>query len=206
MIPVITPATPEMAPVASILIYLTMGKMANYLFGSDEPKKAQRLLYCLFQAKTNRFSYQFTHVVTLSEKVAGLAVTYSGRVMKSLELPMAFRLIQSTGILGFSRFIRRAIPLFGIKEVENDEYFISNLAVLPEHQGKGVGKFLLQQIEKKAIDLGFHKLSLTVDVENVRAQSLYKQMGFKLLKTENIEFLRKRIGYNGFHRMVKDLR
>ena len=203
--PILSSATPEMAPVASVLIYLTMGKMANYLFGSDDTKKAQLLLTRLYQANTNRFSFQFTHVVTLSEKVAGLAITYSGRVMKSLDLPMALRLVQFTGILGFSRFIRRAIPLFGIKEVENDEYFISNLAVLPEHQGQGLGKFLLQQVEQKALELGFHKLSLTVDAENVRAQRLYKHTGFKLIETINIELLRKRIGYAGFYRMVKDL-
>ncbi len=205
MLPILTSATPEMAPVASALIYLTMGKMANYLFGSGEPKVAHRLLNRLFQAGTNRFSYQYTQVVTLSEKVVGLVITYSGRRMKSLELPMALRLVQSNGLLGFFRFVRRASPLFGIKEVENDEYFISNLAVLPEHQGHGLGKFLLQQVEDKAMELGFHKLALTVDVENTRASSLYQQTGFRLIQTIEIEPLRKLMGYSGFHRMVKDL-
>jgi ribosomal protein S18 acetylase RimI-like enzyme len=95
--------------------------------------------------------------------------------------------------------------LIGIKEVEIDEYFISNLAVLPERQGRGLGKFLLQQVENQAMELGFHKLSLTVDVENPRAISLYQQTGFRLIQTIEIEPLRKLIGYGGFHRMLKDL-
>jgi len=206
LLPNLEQATPEMAPVASSLIYLTMGKMGDYLFGSGIPNNPQNTLKNLFKLKTNRFSYQFTEVMVLSGKVSGLVVSYSGRMMKSLELPMALHLLQTSGIFGFLRFIRRAKPLIGIKEVENDEFFISNLAVLPDYQGKGLGKALLNQAEVKAKELGLHKLSLTVDVENDRAISLYKKIGFTLVETVEINFLKKKIGYGGFHRMLKILK
>jgi ribosomal protein S18 acetylase RimI-like enzyme len=199
------PATPDMASVASALIYLTMGKMADYLFGSDNAQKAQGLLKRLFREKYNRFSYQFTEVVTLSGEVTGLVIAYSGRLMKSIELPMAFHLIQANGVLGFIRFVKRAIPLFGVKEVENDEYFISNIAVFPTYQGQGLGKYMLSQAEKTAGVRGFNKISLTVDVENERALSLYTQTGFTVIETTEIESLHRQIGYRGFHRMVKVL-
>jgi len=199
------PATPDMAAVASTLIYITMGKMADYLFGSDNAQNAQRLLKRLFREKSNRFSYQFTEVANLSGEVAGLVIAYSGRLMKSLELPMALHLFQASGALGFIRFVKRAYPLFGVKEVENDEYFISNIAVLSVHQGKGLGKYLLSQAEKTARERGFNKISLTVDVENERALSLYIQAGFNVIETVEIKFLQKLIEYNGFHRMAKVL-
>jgi ribosomal protein S18 acetylase RimI-like enzyme len=205
MLPILKPATPDMAPVASTLIYLTMGKMADYLFGSDNAQNGQGLLKRLFREKSNRFSYQFTQVATLSEELTGLVIAYSGRLMKSLELPMALHLIRASGVLGFIRFVKRAFPLFGVKEVENDEYFISNIAVLPAYQGRGLGKYLLSQAEKTASERGFNKISLTVDVENEHAFSLYTQTGFSVIETVEIESLQKQIGYSGFHRMAKVL-
>lgn len=105
----------------------------------------------------------------------------------------------------FFRFVQRAWPLFSIKEAENDEYFISNIAVFPEQQGQGLGQYMLHQIETKARIQGFSKVSLTVDIENERALSLYKRMGFNIMETVGIEPLRRLIGYRGFHRMVKFL-
>lgn len=205
MYPTLQPATPDMAPVASALIYLTMGKMADYLFGSDNAQNAQVILMRLFREKSNRFSYQHTVVASLSGDVTGMAITYSGRLMKSLELPTAFSLIRACGVLGFIQFVKRAFPLFGVKEAENDEYFISNIAVLSAYQGQGIGKYLLSQIEKTARKQGFNKISLSVDVKNERAFLLYSQTGFNVVETVKIESLQKQMGYGGFHRMVKVL-
>jgi ribosomal protein S18 acetylase RimI-like enzyme len=205
MYPALQPATPLMAPMAATLVYLTMGKMADYLFGAGNSKNAQELLAHLFKERSNRFSFQFTKVVTLSEKVAGLVIAYSGRVMSSLDLPMSLHLLQASGVFGFIRFMQRASPLFGVKEAENDEYFISNIAVLPAFQRQGLGKYLLSQAEKTARDLGFNKISLSVDVENKQAFSLYKRVGFNVIETVQITSLQKLMGYGGFHRMVKAL-
>lgn len=205
MLPILQRATPDMATVASALIYLSMGKMADYLFGLVKAKPAQELLKHLFREKSNRFSYQFTEVATLSGKVTGLVITYPGRLMKSLELPTAVHLFQACGVSGFIQFMKRASPLFGVKEVENDEYFISNIAVLPAYQGQGLGKCLLSHAEKNASAQGFKKISLTVDVENEHALSLYTQTGFNVIETVEVKSLQKHIGYGGFHRMTKVL-
>jgi ribosomal protein S18 acetylase RimI-like enzyme len=205
MLPTLQPATPDIAPVASALIYLTMGKMADYLFGSDNAQNAQGLLKRLFREKSNRFSFQFTEVATLSGEVTGLVIAYSGRLMKSLEIPTALHVMQASGVSGFIRFVKRALPLFGVEEVANDEYFISNIAVLSAYQGQGLGKYLLSQVEKTARERGFNKISLTVDLENERALSLYTRTGFNVIETVEIESLQKHIGYSGFHRMAKVL-
>jgi ribosomal protein S18 acetylase RimI-like enzyme len=202
----ILPATPDMAPVASILIYLTLGIMADYLFGMDNAQKALRVLESLFQAKSSRFSYRYTEVVSLSGKVAGLAITYPARLIKTLELPLAIRLFQVSGISGFYQFVRRVQPLLGIKEAENDEYFIDNIAVLPEQQGQGLGKLMLDQIEKRAREQGFDKVSLTVDKDNEHAIAWYLKTGFDVVQTVEIEQLRRRFGYAGYHRMLKVLK
>lgn len=202
---ILKPATPDMAPMASALIYLTMGKMADYLFGSDISKNVQGLLMRLFREKNNRFSHQFTEVAIFSGVITGLVIAYSGRLVKSLELPTAINLIHVYGVLDFIQFIKRAFPLFGVKEVENDEYFISNMAVLPAYQGQGIGREILSHLEKTAMQKGFNKISLTVDVKNKRAFSLYKQTGFNVSEKVEIEPLKRKMGYSGFYRMIKVL-
>jgi len=196
------PATPDMALVASGLIYLTMRQTADYLFGSDN---AQQTLSRLFEMKSNRFSHQFSEVINPSGKIAGLVVSYPGQLMRKLELPTALRVVQAIGIFGFFRFVRQALPLLNVKEAAPDEYYISNIAVLPEQQGYGLGSQMLRWVEKKARQQGYQKISLTVDIENERALSLYCRTGFEVVQTIGAESLRRHIGYGGSYRMVKNL-
>ena len=196
------PATPDMAPVASELIYLTMRQTADYLFGNDN---ARQILARLFAMRSNRFSYQFSQVFSPSGEIAGLVVSYPGLLLKSLELPTALRVVQAIGIFGFFRFVRKALPLLNVKEAEPDEYYISNIAVLPAQQGHGLGSQMLQLIEKKAREQGYKKISLTVDIENEGAYALYCRTGFEVVETSIIESLQRRTGYGGSYRMVKTL-
>lgn len=202
----IGPASPDMAPVAATLIYMTLGKMADYLFGADDPRRAQDLLARLFRLGFNRFSYRFTGVAAPDGEVSGLLISYSGPVMRTLDVPMALELKRQTGLQGFARFMGRVLPLARIKEAEDDEYFISNVAVLPESQGRGIGRQLLAWAERRAREQGFGKLALSVDVENERARALYTRTGFEVVHTARVEALQRRFGYAGFHRMVKVLK
>ncbi len=68
--------------------------------------------------------------------------------------------------LGFSTFAAR--PLLNIHD----------LAVLPAHRGKGLGRQLLRAVEYKARDLGCCRLTLEVLYENQRARRVYTQAGF----------------------------
>lgn len=203
--PNLQPATPDQALPASRLIYLTMKTTADHLFGMDSPQQGLQVLESLFRMKSNRFSYQFTQIVMIENLLAGLVVAYPGKLMKSLELPMAWHLFKIRGLKGFLQFFARAIPLASVKEAEDDEYFISNLAVSPLKQGKGLGSHILAQVEKKAVTLGFKKISLTVDIDNERARRLYERNGFTIVKKVCIESLSRRIGYTGFFRMRKEL-
>ncbi len=68
--------------------------------------------------------------------------------------------------LGFSTFAAR--PLLNIHD----------LAVLPAYRHQGVGRQLLEQVEREARALGCCKLTLEVKEDNARAQHLYQKVGF----------------------------
>jgi ribosomal protein S18 acetylase RimI-like enzyme len=99
----------------------------------------------------------------------------------------------------------RSRPFVSIKEAEDDEYFVAHLAVLPGFEGRGLGGQLLSHAESKAMEAGFARIALTVDLDNARAVSLYRRSGFQIVETHLFPTLKDKIGYNGFHRMVKDL-
>lgn len=67
---------------------------------------------------------------------------------------------------GFSTFAAR--PLMNIHD----------LAVLPGHRGLGIGRLLLEAVERKAREMGCCKLTLEVHENNRRARGVYEAAGF----------------------------
>ena len=56
---------------------------------------------------------------------------------------------------------------------------IHDFVVHSEYRQKGVGAFLMKEIENYAINNDFCKLNLEVRVDNQKAKQLYKKAGFK---------------------------
>jgi ribosomal protein S18 acetylase RimI-like enzyme len=67
---------------------------------------------------------------------------------------------------GLSTF--RALPLLNVHD----------LAVLPQHRGKGVGRALLSAAEERARRKGCCRLTLEVRDDNAAARALYRRFGF----------------------------
>ena len=59
-----------------------------------------------------------------------------------------------------------------------DEASINNFAVAPDHQAKGIGKKLLQEMIALLKKRGMERLWLEVRVSNEAAFNLYKKIGF----------------------------
>jgi GNAT superfamily N-acetyltransferase len=68
--------------------------------------------------------------------------------------------------LGFSTFAAR--PLINIHD----------FSVLPTYRGKGIGKCLLEEVERKARDMDCCKLTLEVLENNHKARRIYDAAGF----------------------------
>ncbi|MFC0186799.1 GNAT family N-acetyltransferase [Fictibacillus aquaticus] len=71
------------------------------------------------------------------------------------------------------------------KEMENGEQviFISSLSVLPEYQGKGLGRQLLRACLQLGEEKGIPKAMLCVDSQNDRAAQLYEKEGFEKIES-----------------------
>ena len=89
--------------------------------------------------------------------------------------PAAFALLAWQGdvavgaavcVWGFSTFA--GCPLLNVHD----------LAVRPGYRGRGVGRLLLEEIERRACARGSSKLTLEVHATNVGAMRLYRRFGF----------------------------
>jgi len=81
----------------------------------------------------------------------------------------------------------KANELVGYSQVEDkgDLLFMRMLAILPGHQGKGIGKKLLESFVKNGNKYYKH-LSLEVFKINLQARELYEKHGFSVVsETEN---------------------
>ncbi|MEK6190032.1 MAG: ribosomal protein S18-alanine N-acetyltransferase [Carnobacterium alterfunditum] len=72
----------------------------------------------------------------------------------------------------------KAIGFIGAWLVE-EETHITNLAVIPNYQERGVATFLITELQKISQHEGMQKISLEVRISNKKAQCLYDRLGFQ---------------------------
>lgn len=66
---------------------------------------------------------------------------------------------------------------------------VNGLAVHPEHQGRGIGRLLVEAAKRDALRRGARKLSLRVFAPNTAARRLYESSGFAEEGVLHEEFL-----------------
>ena len=78
-----------------------------------------------------------------------------------------------------------AFAAYSPREEDPEIYKLHKLYCLPETQGKGYGKILINAVIQKTLEAGKHTLDLNVNRHN-KAQSFYEKMGFTVVYEEDI--------------------
>ncbi len=113
-------------------------------------------------------------------------------------------LLRVCGLRDVMRLSVRALVIANGVETYRDEYYLANMAVFPNFQGRGIGSALLSRAEQKAKEAGLRKCSLIVDLENYAAQRWYDRFGYRVVMTKTYPGAAGD-AHAGYHRMVKDL-
>lgn len=79
-----------------------------------------------------------------------------------------------------------AFVSYSLTDPENFIFKLHKLYVLPDAHGKGVGKFLINEVVNKAREAGGLWLQLNVNRYN-KAKDFYEKAGFKIKETVDIE-------------------
>ena len=174
-------------PKISILILNAIHNLANMLTGEEEKEKILKTLDSFVFMDVNRLSYKNTYTYDIEDELAGLIIAYDSNKVSQLDSPI-LKHLESKNIF---------LEAFD-KECFEDEFYIDTLSVFEKFQGRGIAKELLAFIYDKAKELGFKKVSLIVDVDNLKALNLYEKMGFK--KNTILE-----VSKHHYHHMIKIL-
>ncbi|MFB9841035.1 GNAT family N-acetyltransferase [Mucilaginibacter ginsenosidivorans] len=74
---------------------------------------------------------------------------------------------------------------YSAREEDAEIYKLHKLYCLPETQGKGYGKILIEAVIQKTLDAGKYTLDLNVNRHN-KAKNFYEKMGFVIAYEEDI--------------------
>ena len=199
------PAQPGDVLPAVELIHLSHGEFGTALFGLGDPSLERRILSGLFVQRGSRFAYEWGEVAEQAGKVVGLLLALPGDALLRLNLSLFSQAWRMYGVRCGLRFVRRALYMVGFKEVEGGELMVGNVAVLPEMQGRGIGRRMLERAEGLACRLGLKRLALTVDLDNNGARLLYVSAGYRHDRSYLTPHLSDLLHTNGVERMVKEI-
>lgn len=195
----IRPAQAGDASFAASMIYLSMDHLADHLFQKNKDV-IEATIAKLFVRKAGRFGYKDAYVAEFDNEPVGLLVVSRGRDLNRTNLATVPHLIAVLGFIQTVGFIHRGVTLPGGREADDDEFFLSNLGILPSMQGRSLGSQLLAYAERLARENDLMKCSLIAGWHNTRARTLYERTGYRVVETVPDE--NKNLGY---YRMVKVL-
>jgi len=182
----IRPATAADARDLAPLIILALGHIASLFAKSDNPKDAIPLMEQFIGAKGNQYSYENTLVYEDENGVIGSIVGYDGARLHELRAPVL-------------KVLRESSPDFSPgDETEAGEFYIDCVNVDPAHQGKGIGKKLLNAFCELAAAKQFNRVGLIVDHVNPDARKIYEKVGFRVAGEKDF------LGHTYDH-MVRDI-
>ena len=199
----IRPAVPQDVPLAVEGLRLSIGDLADQVFGSIPGHSTQDVLAGLFTSPRGRFSYHYAAIAEWDGQPAGFLVAYPSQRMPCLDLEMGGLLLARFSIADIIRSVWPKRAFARVREAGRGEYYISNLAVSPQFEGRGIGSRLLAYVDERARKLRLKKCSLLVDVHNDRARNLYERSGYRILHTWKIQLPDGTL--DGVHRMLKHL-
>lgn len=82
---------------------------------------------------------------------------------------------------------------------------VGALAVDPPMRGKGIGTRLMEVVFDWARERGFRSLSLEVVDTNPAARRLYERLGFVPIKTQQLPYPFRRLGFSAVTAMIKEV-
>ena len=186
------------------LIFTSGPDLYCYIFTTQQPETYE---YIRFLCKITGSLFSRDNILIDEDDgiVRGLILAYPARDMIKISLRMLKSIPGLLRIRGFKCFVK-IMSRMGLNRyfpgTEDDELFISNLAVLEEHRGRGIGSALLQKAEDIACENHLEKLSLYVEVDNTNAIRIYEKFGFTKVRESILPQKYNQFNLYGFYKII----
>jgi len=144
---------------------------------------AERAAEVVFRAERTVWSHRFGLAAEDGNGPVGLVTAFPGRMYGSLALGTGVALARAAGARHASDLARRGRILQRLlAPIRRQVLYVSALAVLPEHRGRGIGTALIERVLAGAERLGLG-VALDAGVEDEAALRLYEGLGFLRVET-----------------------
>ena len=194
------PSTPADAADIARLILLSAEHFLPAVFGPRIEAGIARL------AAREGTLFSWTHVVIAAAegRTAGMLLGYSGRDKAHEDPATGIGLLRAFGGVIILRLGKLLIVQRMIGTIAAGEWYVSNVAVLPEMRGRGTGRALMLDAEQRARNSGAVSIVLDVETDHLPAIRLYQGLGYETVSTTPALLLDGRSVV--FHRMGKTCR
>lgn len=171
------------------LFYVTDPGIMGTFFGKE--KQAVPLLKKLILLNHNHFSHNYIICARQNGEIVGIMAGFDGKTNKIVERECAQEYFKALGVL---KSIRAGVVAFFMQmlfrsTITDNEFYVNNLCVAPGYRSSGIGAALLNEALKK-----YDKVSLGVNVNNVRGLKFYERNGFKKDSGHKIKIFGKTMG------------
>jgi ribosomal protein S18 acetylase RimI-like enzyme len=165
------------------LIFETEPHLFSLLFGKNKTKAFNRIKKIIRVGK-NTFGHENIYLAIEDDQILGLTIIIKGNEIDSkIESEKFSEALDFFGLIRLI-FIEKFLLDRLLKTVlEKNDLYVNNVCVDKDHRGKGVGKFLMNNILIIAKSKHCNRILLDVSKDNIAAIALYKKIGFK----KNIE-------------------
>lgn len=162
------------------LIYITEPEPEEeWGFGTE--KEMKKNLKKLLMMKNNRFSIENIIVARKEKELVGMLLYLEGNQINELtKNSEKFVIKEQEGWLNKLGFIYSGVKeKILYKECEEDEFYISNLAVKSKYRGNGYSQIILEKAYEMAREKGYQKASLLA--KNKKLIKFYERIGYTLM-------------------------
>jgi ribosomal protein S18 acetylase RimI-like enzyme len=146
----------------------------------SDPRNSRGIVIDLIRAGNNFLGHENILVSCSGNEITGLAIGYKGNGKD--ELLTLLRLLVSLRLSEFVSYLTLTARLLHgnfTPDIEDDEFYISALAVDEIHRRKGIGSLLLGYSLKRAKSQRCRNVVLEVEGGNEPAIGLYRKFGFR---------------------------
>ncbi len=196
-------AQPADVDTAIQLIYSSGPNAFNYVFNTDDKGSAIDFLRMAYLDGAGEFGYR-NHLVALENgQVVASGGGWSGKSGLAFLVAGARQIFSHYGLSsGIGVVVRGLRTEAVIPPPSSSQFYLGHLGVLPELQGRGIGKILIAHLLEQGRAAGFKVAALDVAVTNPRGQALYERLGFKVDR-ERASSLKNAHGFVSAHRHMQ---
>lgn len=194
----IRPARVIDLPGVGAVLSEAFGDKLQTIFGR-QPQKIQTLLEAMYAGPIQR-GYDGVFVADMDGRVVGTTV------VQPTYTPQENRLFENIAVreLGLPRMLRASFLLWLLgHNAEPDEAYISDVGVVLECRGEGIGQRLMEHAEDWARYYRYQRLTLWVAEDNAPAIHLYEKTGFSMSRTRSSLLTRLAFGIRRWRFMEK---